>query len=123
MRDTLVAPWHQPATVAVLAASAATWLSVAFRPTAPLYGLLVPAALLPLAYVVDTAHRSASAPGLEGLRHREAAMLSAALLAVLFGTVGLATGDLATRVLSALAATGSVALVAANWRHRRSARR
>lgn len=107
-------PRDVPATLAAVLATVATWVAVALRPTAPLYGLVVPAGLLPVAYVVDTA----TGPRVDDVRPREAAMLSVGFLAVLLGGLALSTRHPLVDVLAAATALGTLVVVASTWRRR-----
>lgn len=107
-----------PATVAVVVATLAILAYVVSTPANFLFALVTPAALLVVAYVVDTG----TGPRLDDMRNQEAAMLLAALVAVLLSVAAFAVGAGplfgAAGSLSVLA----VALVVANWRQRRELR-
>lgn len=108
-----------PATLVVVAATVLLGAYVAITPTHPLFALVTPAALLPVAYVIDTG----TGPRVQDVRGREAAMLVAAAVAVVLAAVAFTLPAIATDVLSAVASLAAITLVAANWSSRRGRRR
>lgn len=107
-----------PATVTVLLATLAILTYVLRTSTNFLFALVTPAALLVVAYVVDTG----TGPRVDDMRKHEAAMLLVAFVAVLFSALAFAVG---TGPLFGAAGSVSVlvvALVIANWRQRRDLR-
>lgn len=107
------------ATIAVLVASVLMAAYVAITPTHPLFALVTPAALLPVAYVVDTAtHRH-----VDDMTRREALMLLAAISAVLLAAVAFSAPTAPLVGLASVGCAVAVALVVANWLSRRRRRR
>lgn len=103
------------ATLTVLVGSVLMLAYVAITPTHPLFAIVTPAALLPVAYVVDTAtHRR-----VDDLTRREGAMLAVAILAVLLAAVAFSVTTAPLYGLASAVCALSVALVVANWWSRR----
>lgn len=109
------------ATLVVLAGVAlmTVYVAIATESASPLFVLLAAAALLPVAYVVDTGTRPNR---LDEPVRGEAAMLLLALVALLAGGLAFASESLPAVVVAGLAGAAAIGLVGRNWRHRASAR-
>lgn len=105
-----------PATVAAVVGSLAIALYAIASPTNVLFALVSAAALLAVAYVVDTG----TGPRVDELRLQEGVMLLAGLLALVFALLAFGAESGRLIVGAAIAASLAIALVVANWHRRRA---